>query len=183
MRSCSTWFGSLAVILLVAGPSLASDSIMTGQIKSIDATNKTFVLTDLNNKDHTLKLSDHVTINRGGKDVKGDLKAGDRVNICIDSGVVRDTAMYILVLEGDMKQCALLRVTIKGFDASKKEVTFTDTANDKSWTFALEDAKVNLNGQSSSMQNLKIGDPAVVILDRSGGINNAHLKAVLAWRK
>jgi hypothetical protein len=182
MRSCAKCLGALTAILLLAGPVLADDVCMTGKVKSVNADNKSMVMT-VDGKDHTLKLDDKTTINRGGKDTKGGLKAGDNVSICYDSGVVNDTARYVLVQEGDFKNCVVMRVTVKGYEDAAKKVTVTETASKKDFTFNADDAKVRLNGQDSQMKNIKIGDPAVIVVDQSQGANKLTLKALLAWSR
>jgi hypothetical protein len=108
-----------------------ADTIIDGKIKSIDADKLKVVLTALQGKDHTLKLDNKVTVNRGGKESSGGLKEGDMVCLCYDSGVVNDTIRYVVVQEGDTKNCHLMRVTIKGYDAAKKQLSVTDVAEKK----------------------------------------------------
>jgi hypothetical protein len=182
MKSCTKCLGALTAVVFLAAPALAEQACMTGMVKSVNAEKKTFVMTS-NSTEHTLKLDDHVTINRDGKESKGELKVGDHVSVCYDKGVVNNTAKYILVQDGDFKNCVVVRVTIKNYDASAKKITFTDMSDNKTWTFGLDSAKVRLDGQDSKIQNIKIGDPALVIVDRTLGVNNATLKAVLAWSK
>jgi hypothetical protein len=183
MWSWSKCLVSLAAMAILASSALAADTIIDGKIKSIDGDKKKVVLTDNQGKDHTLKLDNNITVNRGGTESKGGLKVDDVVCICYDSGVVNDTVRYVLVQEGDTKKCHLMRVTIKGYDAADKKVSFTDAAEKKDWTFALNNAAVKLNGQSSKIENIKIGDPALLIIDRTKGLAEPALKAVLAWQK
>jgi hypothetical protein len=183
MMSFSKWFSAVAAIVLLAGPSAAADAILAGKVKAINADKKTFVVTDAAGKDHSLKFDENVTINRGGKDSKNDVKAGDPVNVCHDNGVLTWTAHYILVQDGDTKNCVLVRCTVKSYDAGKKQITFTDTADKKDWTFGMGGAKVRLNGQDNKVENLKIGDDAVAIIDRTEGVEKGTLNSMLAWRK
>jgi hypothetical protein len=183
MMSFSKWFVAVAASALLAGSSAASNDILAGKVKSINAEKKTFVVTDAAGKDHSLKFDENVTINRDGKDTKSDLKAGDPVNVCHDDGAFTWTALYILVQEGAGKKCVLLRVTFKSYDAGKKQLTFTDKADDKDLTLAMGDAKVCLNGQDSKVENYKIGDAAIAIVDRTLGVDKGTLNSIMAWRK
>ena len=126
MKSFSKWFSAMAAVVLLAGPAVAADAIAAGKVKAINADKKEFVLTDSAGKDWTIKLGDNVVINRGGKESKSDLNAGDTVNVCYDKGLLTWTAHYILVQEGDTKNCELVHGTVKSYDADKKQVTFTD---------------------------------------------------------
>jgi len=183
MLSFSKWFIAVAAFVLLASPSAASDVILAGKVKSINAEKKTFVVTDAAGKDHSLKFAENVTINRAGKDSTSDLKAGDPVNVCHDDGTFTWTAHYILVQEGASKNCVLVRVTFKSYDAGKKQLTFTDTADKKDWTLGMGDATVRLNGQNSKVEDFKIGDAAVVIVDRTLGVEKGTLNSISAWRK
>ena len=126
MKSFSKWFSAMAAFVLLAGPVVADDAIAAGKVKAINAEKKEFVLTDSAGKDWTIKLGDTFVINRGGKESQSDLNAGDPVNVCYDKGLLTWTAHYILVQEGDTKNCELMHGSVKNYDADKKEVTFTD---------------------------------------------------------
>jgi hypothetical protein len=182
MKSFATWFVALAAIVMLAGPAAAADAIFIGKVKSIDAEKKTCVLTDLEKKDHTFSLDSDVTINRAGKENKSDLKAGDAVQVCYDKGIVTWTCHYIVVQEGDSKNWMLTRCTFKSYDVRKKQITFTDAEDSKDLTIGTGSARVSLNGDASKVENLKIGDAALVIVDRTTGVDPT-LKAFLAWRK
>jgi hypothetical protein len=182
MQSFSKWFGALAAIVMLAGPAVAADAIFIGKVKTINAEKKSCVLTGLDNKDHTFALDANATINRAGKESKSDLKVGDAVQVCYDKGLTTWTCHYIVVQEGDAKNWALVRCTFKNYDAATKQITLTDTADSKDFAFAMGDARVCLNGEASKMASMKIGDAAVVIVDRTPGVNPT-LKAFLAWRK
>ena len=77
------------------------------------------------------------------------------------------TAHYILVQEGDTKNCELVHGTVKSYDVDKKQVTFTDH-RDKDWTFPMGDAKVRLNREDSKIEDIKIGDRALAIVEKDG---------------
>ena len=183
MLSFCKWFSAVAAIVLFVGPSSAADAILAGKVKSVNAEKKSFVVTDAAGKDHSLKLDDHVTINRSNKESSAELKAGDAVNVCHDNGTLSWTAHYILVQDGETKNCVLVRCTIKSYDAAKKQIIFTDTADNHDWTFALGTAAVRLNGKDTNPTNLKIGDNAVAIIDRTMGADRGTLSSILAWRK
>jgi hypothetical protein len=182
MTSFSTWFGAVAAIVMLAGPAVANDAIFTGKVKTTNTDKKTCVLTDAAGKDHTFALAATVPINRAGKETNSDLKAGDAVQVCYDPGVTTWTCHYVVVQEGDSKNWILSRCTFKSYDAAKKQITFTDTADSKDLAFATGDAKVRLNGEAGRMEGMKIGDAAFVIVDRTTGVDPI-LKAFLAWRK
>jgi len=126
MKIFSHWFGAMAAIFLLAGPAVATDAIAAGKVKAVNAENKELVMTDSAGKDWTIKLGDTLIINRGGTESRSDLNAGDRVIVCYEKGVFTWTAHYILVQEGNTKDCHLLNGTVKNYDADKKQVTFTD---------------------------------------------------------
>src|SRR5213080_1385513 len=122
MMNCFTkCFGATLAVALLAGTASASDTVAGGKVKSINAENKTFVLTDAANKDFTFKLGDNLVVNRAGKESKSDLKAGDPINVCYDKGILTWTAHYILVQEGTAKNNELIHGNVKGYDADKKE--------------------------------------------------------------
>jgi hypothetical protein len=179
MMNFSKWVSATLAIVLFAGAAPAADTVSAGKVKTVNADNKTFVVTDAANKDSTFKLDDKVVINRGGMESKSDLKAGDAVSICHDGGALA-TAHYILVQEGFSKSSALVRGNVKGYDAGKKELTFTDS-NAKTWTFPMGKANVRLNMHDSNVGNIKSGDNALIIVDKIG--TDATLKSVMVDRK
>ena len=180
MKSFSMWSSAVAALLMLAAPALATDAIFTGKVKTTSADKKTFVLTDVAGKDHTFALDAKVPINRAGKETHSDLKVGDAVQVCYEQGAP-STCHYIVVQEGDSKNWTLTRCTFKGYDATTKQITFTDTADSKDVSFAMGDAKVSLNGEAVRMEGLKIGDAAFVIVDRTT-VATPTLKAFLASR-
>jgi hypothetical protein len=140
MKSLLKWVGAVAAVVLLAGTAVAADAIAAGKVKGVNADKKEVVLTDADGKDVTFKLGEDVVINRGGKEGKSDLSAGDAVNVLYDKGVLTWTARYVLVQEGDSKDCELMYGTFKGYDADKKQFSFT--AGGKDSTFPMGDAKV-----------------------------------------
>lgn len=167
MKRMIQWVCAIGTFVVLTSPTMAADAIAAGKIKAVNAEKKELVLTDSQGKDVTFKLGDKLVINRGGKETQSDLNAGDSINVCYDKGLLTWTANYILVQEGETKDCELVHGTVKNYDADKKEVTFTDH-QDKNWTFAMGDAKVRLNKQDSKIQEIKIGDPALAIVEKSG---------------
>lgn len=180
MKSFLNCFGSLVAIVLLANSASAADTVSGGKVKTINADKQEFVLTDVNNKDWTIKLGDKVVINRGGKESKSDLKADDVVNVCYDKGLITWTAHYILIQEGDTKNCELVRGTVKSYDADKKQVDLTDERG-KDLIFTMGDAKVRLNLQPSKIEDMKIGDHFLAIVERVG--DKETLKCFMAERK
>jgi hypothetical protein len=170
----------LVATALFAGATMAAEAVSTGKVKSINADKKEFVLTDSANKDFTVKLGDAVVINRGGKETSSDLKAGDAVSVVYDKGVLTWTAEYILVQEGTNKNCDLVHGTIKSYDPSKKQLAF-DGHGGKEWTFSMGDAKVRLNMQESKVDDVRIGDNAIAIVETNG--DKATLKSLMVVRK
>jgi hypothetical protein len=83
------------------------------------------------------------------------------------------------VKEGDTKDSQLVRGAFKNYDADKKEFTFTD-GQGKDWTHGMADAKVRLNMQDSKIEDLKVGDNTLAIVDEIGG--KSTLKAVMVQR-
>jgi Cu/Ag efflux protein CusF len=173
------WVGAVAAIVLLAGSAVAADAIAAGKVKGVNADKKEVVLTDTDGKDMTFKLGENVVINRGGKESMSDLNAGDAVNILYDKGLVTWTACYVLVQEGDSKDCELMHGTFKGYDADKKQFSFT--AGGKDSTFAMGDAKVRLNKEDGKVEDIKIGDRTIVIVEKSG--DKTTLKTVMVERK
>src|SRR5207247_1818330 len=98
----------------------------------------------------------NLVINRAGKESKSDLKAGDAISVCYDKGTGTWTAHYILVQEGDFKTCELVRGNIKGFDADKNQITFTNEVK-KDSTYPIGKAMVRLNMEVSKISNVKNG--------------------------
>jgi len=179
MKFFSTWFGALAAVVMLAAPAAAADAIFVGKVKTINAEKKTCVLTDADGKDHNFALDANVIVNRAGKESNSDLKAGDAVQVCYDPGIATWTCHYILVQEGDTKNWDLSRCTFKSYDAASKKITFTNPAKSTDYEFAVGDARVNLNGKASTMESMKIGDEAFVLVDTKAGT----LKAFLATHK
>jgi Cu/Ag efflux protein CusF len=165
MMMCHTkWLSATLAIALLASAAAAADTVAGGKVKSINADNKTFVLTDAADKDVTFKLGDKVVVNRAGKESKNDLKAGDAINVCYDKGVSTWTAHYILVQEGTSKNNELIRGNVKSYDADKKELTLTNEVK-KDLTYSMGKALVRLNMEDTTMDNVKIGDHALLIVD------------------
>ncbi|HYV35968.1 MAG TPA: hypothetical protein VE988_09715 [Gemmataceae bacterium] len=180
MKSFSKWFCALAVIALLAGTSAAADAIAAGKVKSVNADKKTFVVTDSVNKDHTIHIGDPLVVNRDGKESKTDLNVGDVVNVCHDNGFVTWTAHYILVQGGTNKDFALVHATVKSYDAAKKQLVITD-ASGKDLTFPMGDAAVRLNMQNSKIEDVKIGDQTLAIVETVRDV--ATLKSLMIERK
>jgi Cu/Ag efflux protein CusF len=180
MKRISQWLCAIGAFVVLAGPAMAADAIAAGKIKAVNAEKKDIVLTDSEGKDWTIKLGDNVVINRGGKESQSDLNAGDPVNVCYDKGLLTWTAHYILVQEGNTKDCELVHGTVKNYDVDKKQVTFTDH-RDKNWTFPMGDAKVRLNREDSKIQDIKIGDSALAIVEKTG--DSTTLKCLMVERK
>lgn len=180
MMYLSKWTSTLAVLGLLAGTASSADTISAGRVKAINSDKQEFILTDAAGKDWTLKLSDDVVINRGGKESKSDLKATDQVNVCYDKGLLTWTARYILVQEGDSKNCELRRGTIKSYDVGKKQLSFTD-GQGTVLLFTMGDAKVRLNKEDSKVEDIKIGDHALAIVERTW--DKEILKCLMVQRK
>lgn len=177
MLNVVKWVGAAAVIGFLAGSATAADTLAAGKVKSVNADNKEFVLTDSAGKDFTFKLADNVVINRGGKESPSDLKADDSISVCYDKGLRTWTAHYILVKEGDTKDCQLMEGKFKNYDGDKKEFTFTDGLG-KDWTNSMGESKVRLNMQDSKIENVKIGDTVLAIVEQIG--DKTTLKCVMA---
>jgi len=179
--SISKWVLTAAAVALIAGQASADHRVTAGTIKSINADKKTFVLTDAASKEWTMTLDEAVLVNRGGKEVKsGSLKEGDGVHVCYDKGITARTAMYILVREGDTKNGQLVGGKIKSFDKEKKEVTITDQ-DSKDFTYPVGDAKVRINSEESKLDEVKVGNQVILILDGPEG--KTTLKNVIVYRK
>jgi hypothetical protein len=180
MKSYAKWLGAVVAVVLLAGTSAAADAIAAGKVKTINANKKEVVVTDDAGKDLKFKLGANVVINRGGKESKSDLNVGDAVNVLYDKGVLTWTARYFLVQEGDTKNCELMHGTFKGYDVGKKHVSFTDAAG-KDVTFPMGDARVRLNMKDSKVEDVKIGDHTLAIVEKVG--DKVTLKAVMIERK
>jgi hypothetical protein len=180
MKAFTQWFCAMAAIVLLAGPAVAADAVAAGKVKAINSDKKEFVLTDSAGKDWTIKLGDSVVINRGGKESQSDLNAGDLINVCYDKGILTWTAHYILVQEGDTKNCVLVHGTVKNYDADKKELTLT-APKGKDWIFLIGAAKVRLNKEDSKIGDVKIGDHALTIVETVG--DGTTLKCLMIERK
>jgi hypothetical protein len=173
MMHHTKWLSATLAIALFASTAAAADTVASGKVKSINADNKTFVLTDSADKDHTFKLGDELVINRAGKEGKSDLKAGDSISVCYDPGVFTWTSHYILVHEGATAKSMLSHGTFKSYDTQKKQLAFTDSLK-KDTMYAIGDAMVRVNMKDSTVQDLKIGEHALLIT------NNVEGKTTLA---
>jgi Cu/Ag efflux protein CusF len=170
MMMCLTkWLSATFAIVLLAGTvAAAENSVARGKVKSFDPDKMTFVLTDSSDKDITFKFDDHFVVNRDGKEGKSDLKAGDPINVCYAKARGDWNAHYVLVQEGKGKNCELIQGNVKGYDADKKELTFTNES-DKTSTYTMGDAKVRLNMEATKIDNVKNGDRALLIVDTVDG--------------
>ena len=175
----SKWISATLAIALWAGTVAAADTIASGNVKSINADNKTFVLTDSNKKDFTFKLGDNLVVNREGKESKSGLKSGDWIDVCYDKGTFTWTSHYILVREGTSKNSDLIRGNVKGYDAGKKELTFTNEVK-KDSIYSMGDALVRLNMADTKIENVKIGDHALLIVNTVEG--KSTLRSVMVDR-
>ena len=164
----SKWTSGTLAIALLASTAAAADTVASGKVKSIDVDSKTFVLTDAAGKEHTFKLGDTVVVNREGKESKSGLKSGDALHICYDKGDSAWTAHYILVQEGASKNSELIRGKVKSYDADKQELTFTNQVN-KDSTYSMGKATVRLNMEDAKIENVKIGDQALLIVNTVEG--------------
>jgi Cu/Ag efflux protein CusF len=168
MMGFRKWLVATFAVVLLAGTAAAADTVSGGKIKSINADNKTFVLTDSAGKDFTLTLADNAVINRAGAESKGNLKAGDAINVCYDKGLVTWTAHYILVQEGKSLNDELIRGSVKGYDADKKELSFTNEEK-KDSIYSLGRAMVRFNMEDAKIDGVKIGDHALLIVNTVDG--------------
>jgi len=175
MKSLSKWVSALVAVVLLAGSSSAAEAVAAGKVKSINADKKEFVMTDSADKDWTFKLGDKVVIHRGGKDSLSDLKVGDPVNVMYSKGVLTWTAHYILVQEGDSKDCQLIYGAVKSYDGDKKQLAYTDEDRKEDRTFEMGDAKVHLNKNPSKIDDVKIGDRFLAIVEKAGGQADAEV--------
>lgn len=180
MNSFSKCASAMAAVVLLAGMASAADAISSGKVKAVHSDKKELVLTDAGGTDRTIKLAGNVVINHGGKESKSDLTVGDMVAVCHDNGTFTWTAHYILVKKGASKNWKLVQGAFKGYDTAQKQLTFTDHAG-KELTFAWGDGKVRLNREYTAVENIKIGDKGLFILDKNG--DTTTLKAVILKRK
>ena len=180
MKSLTKCFSGLVAMVLLAGTVAASDTLIAGKIKSVNAEKKEFVLTDKVNKDHTFALGAEVIVNRDGKESPSDLKANDAVSVSYHKGTLTWTAHYILVQEGDSKSLQLREGSIKNYAAPQKSFVCTD-ADGKDGTYIMNGAKVRLNMQLSKAQDLKIGDTILFVVEVIG--DKTTLKDLMVTRK
>ena len=164
MTSFIKWSGAALAVVLLVTPVTATDVVAGGKVKSINATDKTFVLTDLNNKDFTFKYGDNLVVNRAGKEGKTDLKSGDAVNLCYDKDATVRTAHYVLVQDGTSKNSKLIRGSVKSYDAAKNELTFTNDAQ-KDATYPMGQATVRFKMEDTKIENAAAGDRALLIVE------------------
>jgi len=180
MRSMASWSGTLLTVLLLAGAVSAADDLGAGRIKGVDAAKKEFVLTDVNAKDFTFKLSDQTIMNRGGQESQSDLAAGDSVFVCYDKGLLTWTAKYILIREGHSKNWELSHGKLKGYEDERLNFTYTDDTG-KDMTLSAGFVRVWVNHHEVAFSDLKIGDSLLLIIDREGGKTN--LVSVMCERR
>ena len=172
------WLSATLAIALLASTAAAADTTVGGKIKSINAEKKTFVVTT-DDKDNTFKFDDDLVVNRDGKESKSDLKAGDAIFVCYDKGPLTWTAHYILVQEGNFKNCELIQGTVKGYDADKKELNFTNLSK-QTTAYSLGKAPVRLNMEDSKIEDVKIGDSVLIIVETVDG--KSTLRSVMVKR-
>jgi hypothetical protein len=181
MMCFTKWVSAVVATSLLAGTAVGADTVSNGKVKSINADDKTFVVTDATDKDFTFKFGDHLVINRAGKEGKSDLKAGDAISVCYDKGLLTWTAHYILVQEGSTKSFQLVNGNFKSYDAGKKQMLFTGDGAKTSTTYAMGDADVRLNMKSSKIEAIEIGDHALLIVEMTA--TTPTLKSVMVNRK
>ena len=162
------WLSATLAIVLMASTAAAADAVAGGKVKSINADNKSFVLTDSNDKDFTFKLSENLVVNRAGKESKSDLKVGDAIDVCYEKGTFTWTAHYILVQEGTSKNSGLIRGNVKSYNADTQELTFTNQVK-KDSTYSMGKALVRVNMEDAKIENVKIGEHALLIVDTVDG--------------
>lgn len=181
MMCLTKWISTTLAIALMASTAAAADTIGSGKVKSINADKKTFVLIDsYNKKDYTFKFGDHLIVNREGKESKSDLKAGDWIDASYDKGTFTWTAHYILVRAGKSEHSDLIRGSVKSYDADKKELTITNE-DKKDATYVMGKAMVRVNMEATKIENIKIGDHALIIVETVG--KTATLRSVMVERK
>ena len=66
--------------------------------------------------------------------------------------------------EGASKDCELIRGNVKGYDAEKKELTFTNE-NKKDLSYSVGKAMLRVNMEEAKVESIKIGDHALIIVD------------------
>jgi hypothetical protein len=179
MKFHTKWLSATLAIVLLASTAAAAETVTGGKITSINAENKTFVLTDAADKQHTFKLGDNLVINRAGKEDKNDLKVGDAVSVCYDAGILTWTSNYILVHEGKTKNSTLSLGTFKSYDTDKKQLDFTDSLK-KDTNYAIGTAVVRINMKDSTPAELKIGEHALLISNTVSG--KSTLTSVMVQR-
>jgi len=179
MMGLTKWIGATLAIALMAGAVGAADTTAGGKIKSINAEKKTFVVTS-DDKDNTFQFDDHLVVNRDGKESKSDLKVGDAISICYDKGLATWTAHYILVQEGKFKNCELIQGIVKGYDADKKELNFTNLSK-LTTAYSLGKSPVRVNMEGSKIEDVKIGDNVLIIVDTVDG--KSTLRSAAACRR
>jgi Cu/Ag efflux protein CusF len=156
--------GTLTIVALLSLPVMAATHVATGKIKSVDADSRSFLLTASDNKDFTFKIDDKMVINRDGKEGKTDLKAGDTITVCYDKGILNRTTHYVLVQEGSEAKSTLVCGTVKGYDAERKELTFTNSDKQDS-VYPIGSATMKTKMEDSKIDTVKIGDRALLLLD------------------
>lgn len=179
MMCITKWLSTTLAIALLAGTAVAADTVASGKVKSINADNKTFVLTDSADKDFTFKLGDKLIVNRAGKESPSDLKAGDPISVCYDKGIISWTAHYILVQEGKAKNSELIHGNVKSYDGEKKELTFTNEVK-KDTVYPMGKAMVRVNMEDAKIEGIKIGDHALLIVNTVDG--KSTLRSVMVQR-
>ena len=179
MKSLSKWLSAAVAIAVFAGTVAAADTTVGGKIKSINAQKKTFVVTGFDDKDNTFTFDDKLVVNGDGKETKSDLKVGDPIFICYEKGLTTWTAHYILVQEGKFKKCELIQGNVMAYDADKKELSFTNLSK-QTTTYALGKAPVRLNMEDFKIEDVKIGDSALLIVDMADG--KSTLRSVMIKR-
>jgi hypothetical protein len=180
MMGFSKWVIASAACVLVAGTASAANILSSGTVKSVNADRREFVLTDSAGKDATFKLGTDVVINRGGKEGTDDLKTDDLVSVCHAKGGLKPTVHYVLVKEGDTKECKLMHGTFKNYNADRKEFTNTEMGG-KDKTYAIGAATVRLNMRDSRFEDIKVGDDTLVIICSDG--DKMTLNALMVTRK
>jgi len=180
MRSFIRWLAPVAVILVLGGVAAAAETVAGGKVKSVNADKKEFVLTDDAGKDWTFKLGEDLLVNRGGKEGKSDLSAGDSIYVCYDKGVVTWTAHYVLVQDGATKTSQLIKGRFKNYDEGRKEITITDDEKND-LKFSLGKADVKVNRSDRRIDDVKIGEDVVLIVAKEGDKN--VLKTVMVHRE
>jgi hypothetical protein len=174
------WVGAIVAVGLFTGVSSAAEAVSSGKVKAVNADKKEFVLADSNNKDWTFKLGSDLVINRGGKEGKNDLEVGDPISVYYDKGTLTWTAHYILVQAGATKDFELVSGTVKGYESDKKQVDLTDE-NGKDLMVPLGAAKVRMANEDIKPQDLKIGDHALALMEKTG--DKSTLRSLMITRK